>query len=116
MPDQANEPSEVDQQRAVDNPNDNMTSLTTLLHVKNPTDRGHFPGDIADDDPAGIERFVVEHGSCRPLGPFPRNMMLGRQYKRSFSESYYNMMKTQTGIQIPVTWLCLFSTARCGVL
>jgi len=115
LPDQANEPSEVDQQRAVDNPNDNMTSLATLLHVKNPTDRGYFPEDIADDDPDGIKRFVVEHGSCRPLGPFPRNIMLGRQYKHSFSESYYNM-KTQAGIQIPVTWLCyspLLDAAYC---
>jgi hypothetical protein len=91
-------------------------SLADLLQAKHPTERGHFPDNFVDtDDDLMLKRFIVEHGSCRPQGPFPRNTDHGRQYNRSFQQSCYTTT-TKAGVKIPVTWLCyspMLDSAYC---
>ena len=79
--------------------------MNQLLHELNPTDRGHFPVDITGDNALLLKTFIVEHGSCRPPGPFPRVVDPGRQYNRCFSETYYTT-KNKAGVEIPILWLC----------
>ena len=59
-----------------------------------------------------MKRFVVEHGSCRPKGTFPRDTK-----NRCFSDNFYHA-RTKAGLNIPVTWLCYskkLNAAYCEV-
>ena len=81
-----------------------------LINEEHPTDRGLFPVNFDDsDNDIALKTFIVEHGSCRPSGPFPKDMNPGRQYKRSFSTAYYST-KTKAGVEIQVPWLCYSPT------
>lgn len=79
--------------------------MDQLLQELHPTDRGHFPVDITGDNALLLKTFIVEHGSCRPPGPFPRVVDPGRQYNRCFSETHYTT-KNKAGVEIPTLWLC----------
>jgi len=48
-----------------------------------------------------VKRFIVDNGTCRPNGAFPKDITQGN---RSFSTSYYTSC-TKAGLSIPVTWL-----------
>ena len=52
-----------------------------------------------------LKSFIVEHGSCRPSGPFPKNTNPGRQFNRGFTETHY-ATTSKAGLKIPVLWLC----------
>lgn len=56
-----------------------------------PTDRGNFTENITDSD---IKKYIVNHGSCRPSGPFPRDSK-----GRCFSIDYY-FRKTKSGVSL----------------
>jgi hypothetical protein len=70
----------------------------TMLARTNPTDRGYFQADIKENN---IKQFIVDHGTCQPKGPFPKD---DTQCNRCFSESYYSTV-TKAGMTVPVTWL-----------
>lgn len=82
-----------------------QTVIDQLLHELHPTDRGHYPVDITGDNALLLKTFIVEHGSCRPTGPFPRVVDPGRQYNRCFSETHYKT-RNKAGVEIPILWLC----------
>jgi hypothetical protein len=73
---------------------------TSHLHLvsDHPTDRSNFPVNITN---AETKQFIVSHESCRPKGPFPKDVL----QDRGFLESYYNTT-TKSGLHIPRTWLC----------
>ena len=66
-----------------------------LISDEHPTDRDYY-ADVLD---ANLMRFIVETGSCRPYGPFPRDSK-----NRCFGDSFYYNKNYK--IKIPVTWLC----------
>lgn len=79
-----------------------------LLSNEHPTDRGHHP-DVLD---ANMKRFILENGSCRPSGPYPRDFK-----NRCFTENFF-YAQTKAGLKIPVTWLCYskkLNAAYCEV-
>jgi hypothetical protein len=51
--------------------------------------------------PENIKRLIVNSGSCKPKGPFPKNK---EEEGRSFSEHYYKV-KTSYGY-VERQWLC----------
>lgn len=65
---------------------------------KYPSDRYHFSENVTDD----IKLFIVNHGPCKPKGPFPKDT---NQNNRCFSKKYYEKV-TKTGMIIPREWLC----------
>ena len=74
--------------------------VVVLEHVKYPTDLGHYPHNVDSK----VKHYIVSMGPCKPTGPFPRS--IGSDKKcRSFSTHYYTS-KTQSGLEIPRTWLC----------
>jgi hypothetical protein len=74
-----------------------LPAVTTIR--VNETDRAHFNVDIAD---AQIKRFIVEHGPCRPKGPFIRD---AAQKQRCFSDNFYET-SSKSGLKISRSWLC----------
>ena len=58
--------------------------LTELQNRQYPTDMGNFPKD-KELTPDTI-KFIIEHGPCRPKGPFPKD-----DKKHCFSEAYYKI-------------------------
>ncbi|XP_068127278.1 zinc finger MYM-type protein 1-like [Hyperolius riggenbachi] len=74
-----------------------VIDLTAIAAEKYITDRANFPITIKDPR---VKRFIISHGPCRPVGPFPRD-----DERRCFSVSYYEKI-THTGLKIPVSWLC----------
>ncbi|XP_043271175.1 zinc finger MYM-type protein 1-like [Venturia canescens] len=71
-------------------------SLESLIHEEYPSDIAHYPTIITAD----IRRFVLDHGSCRPRGPFPKN-----EKNRCFLNSYYTTVN-KSGLQMERSWLC----------
>ncbi|XP_043275284.1 zinc finger MYM-type protein 5-like [Venturia canescens] len=71
-------------------------SLESLIHEEYPSDIAYYPTIITAD----IRRFVLDHGSCRPRGPFPKN-----EKNRCFSNSYYTTVN-KSGLQMERSWLC----------
>lgn len=72
--------------------------LESLVQEKYPTDRGHFADNFITND---VKRFILERGSCRPDGPFPKN---DQDQNRSFSSAYCTITNT-AGITVSVTRL-----------
>jgi hypothetical protein len=75
------------------------TSTSTVTIRVNETDRAHFNVNITD---AQTKRFIVEHGPCRPKGPFVKDVA---QKQRCFSESFYEI-SSKSGLKISRSWLC----------
>lgn len=75
------------------------TSTSTVTIRVNETDRAHFMVNITD---AQTKRFIVEHGPCRPKGPFVKDVA---QKQRCFSESFYEI-SSKSGLKISRSWLC----------
>ncbi|XP_028403941.1 uncharacterized protein LOC114526529 [Dendronephthya gigantea] len=70
------------------------------LANKFPTDRGHFPSLIEDGN---SKRCILNHGPCRPDGPFTVEDEQGN-ITTTFSSSYYQLhTKNKT---CPRSWLC----------
>ena len=65
-----------------------------------PTDRGHFPSTIEEGN---LKRLIINHGPCRPDGPFTVEDEHGN-ITTNFSTSYYQLYtKNKT---CPRSWLC----------
>lgn len=77
------------------NSDKDFQTCTFNLSNKYPSDRDHFSENVADE----IKQFIVNHGPCKPKGPFPK------QQNRCFSKTYYEKV-TKTGMIIPREWLC----------
>ena len=74
----------------------------------NPTHMGHF-GDVVNDE---LKQFIVDYGTCRPKGPFPKDES---QENLSFSGAYYNMV-SEAGLSVEVFWLAyspILDSAYC---
>jgi len=83
-----NPAADVVNDQTEDEKNDDMSQVgefTDLMSKDNPTDMGHF-GDVVNDE---LEQFVVDYGTCRPRGPFPKDES---QESRSFSGAYHYMV------------------------
>lgn len=68
------------------------------LSIKYPSDRGFFSENVTDE----IKHLIVNHGPCKPMGPFPKD---AKQENRCFSKTYYQKV-TKTGMSLPREWLC----------
>ena len=89
----------------VDNFNDDQLGLFDLSN-EFPTDRGHFPSSIEDGD---LKRLILNHGPCRPDGPFTVEDAEGNITK-NFCSSYYQLhTKNKT---CPRSWLCYSQILR----
>lgn len=76
------------------------------LSRENPTDRGHFKGDITS---AALKKNIIQHGPCRPCGPF-ESVDTNGNATTNFSASYYN--KRHQNMSLPRHWLCYSMVLR----
>ena len=83
------------------------TAFTDLISREHPTDRGHFSVDFDDNK---TKQFIVDYGTCRPSGPFPKDET---QENRSFSDSYYYTV-SKAGMSIQVAWLAYSLVLDCA--
>jgi len=76
----------------------NMTIICTKQY---PTDIANYiQNSVLRHLSVEDKQFIVEHGPCRPSGPFSRNAV-GRCFDESF---YYTVSKA--GLRISRSWLC----------
>ena len=88
--------------RSVEKNAKTVNDQLSLFNLANdfPTDRGHFPSTIEEED---LKRLILNHGPCRPDGPFTVENGQG-SIITNFSSSYYQLhTKNKT---CPRSWLC----------
>ena len=83
-----------------------MCEFSNLLSKDNPTDMGQFNADVDDK----LKQFIVDFGTCRPNGPFPKDEA---QENRSFSAAYYYTV-SKAGFSIEVSWLAYSPVRDCA--
>eukprot|EP00795_Rhopilema_esculentum_P010800 gene10800-19605_t len=76
------------------------------LSRENPTDRGHFKEDIKN---AALKKNIIQHGPCRPCGPF-ESVDINGSTTTNFSASYYN--ERHQNMSLPRHWLCYSMVLR----
>ena len=70
------------------------------LSRENPTDRGHFDEDIKN---VALKKNTIQHGPCRPCGPF-ESVDGNGSATANFIASYYN--KRHQNMCVQRHWLC----------
>jgi Domain of unknown function (DUF4371)/hAT family C-terminal dimerisation region len=95
----------------IENGNDDGTGSSDMefinfLSKENPSDMGHFNEDIDNK----MKQILVDFGTCRPNGPFPKDET---QKNRSFSVSYYHTI-SKAGLSIEVSWLAYSPRLDCA--
>lgn len=98
-PDQSTGCTQVDDETE---PDGNQVEVTT--HEQYPSDRANFPVDLTDPT---VKRTVLDLGSCKPDGPFPRD-----KNGRGFSKEYY-CKRSKLGCKVPRKWLCYSPKMDC---
>lgn len=109
---------QVDEETEPDDTRPNQEATHTEKYEQYPSDRANFPVDLTDST---VKRTILDLGSCKPEGPFPRD-----KNGRCFSTEYY-CKRSKLGCRVPRKWLCyspkmdrvycepcwLFSDRRC---